>query len=137
MSYLNLSHALRDFLFPAVMMAFVLLGTFMTSAHAEVYSPNGVPMSPSEWGEKSPDKAAVTVKEALSNADDPKIVSAVSKSSPFILNLVGSDSAGTIWWSEGDDAEIKLNIINASGSQIGSCTVSSSKGKDGKFDTMC
>tara|TARA_R110002049_G_scaffold71979_9_gene185478 strand:+ start:19975 stop:20382 length:408 start_codon:yes stop_codon:yes gene_type:complete len=131
----NLSQALRDILFPAVMMAFVLLGTFMTSAHAEVLSPNGVSMSPAEWGEKSPDKAAVTVKAALSNADNATIVSAIPSSSSTTLNLIGS--GGGIWWSEGDGAEIKLNIINGSGSQIGSCTVSSTKGKNGKYVTEC
>lgn len=135
MNDFNLSQWGRDLLFPALMMAAVLLGAFMTQAKGEVLSPNGVPLSSSEWAEKSPDTEAVTVREALSNSDNPKIAGAIPNKSDPILNLVGS--GGGIWHSGSSNAEIQLNIINKNGSPEGSCTVSSEKGKDGKYVTAC
>ncbi|OSQ46856.1 hypothetical protein [Thalassospira alkalitolerans] len=123
------------------LLSILVLGVLMIGgthiAQAEVMGPSDVPLSSSQWNEKSPDTAAVTVRTALTNADNDQIVAAVKGATPY-LNLSGSDSAGTIWWSNGaDSAEIKLNIVSASGSVTASCTVSSAKGTDGKYETNC
>ncbi|MAL40461.1 MAG: hypothetical protein CMO04_11325 [Thalassospira sp.] len=140
MNIFNLLQCARDAIFPVLMFALMALGTFVTSPKAEVLNPNGVPVSPAEWSEKSPDSAAVTVQDALSNSANSTVASGVTNSNaaPF-LNLLGSDSAGSIWWpaDNGGNAEIKLQIINASGSMTGSCAVSSKKGASGKFETVC
>ncbi|MBR9901455.1 MULTISPECIES: hypothetical protein [Thalassospira] len=140
MNMFNLLLGVRDVLFPAIMFGLMLLGSVVTSPKAEVRNPNGVPISKTELAEKSPDAAAVTVQDALSNSDNDDIVAGVSNpdSAPY-LNLSGSDSAGSIWWPAkgGGNAEIKLQIRNASGSVTGNCTVSSKKGTGGKFETTC
>ncbi len=141
MNMFNLLHGVRDAIFPAIMFAVLLLGTLVTAPKAEVRNPNGVPISKAELAEKSPDAAEVTVEDALSNSANPDVVAGVTNTAaaPY-LNLSGSDGSGSIWWkpaTTGGNAEIKLTIINASGSPTGSCTVSSKKGSDGKFETNC
>ncbi|NIY76409.1 hypothetical protein HED22_12235 [Thalassospira sp. HF15] len=137
----NLLQGIRDALFPAIMFALLLLGSIVSSPKAEVRNPNGVPISKTELAEKSPDAAAVTVEDALSNSDNSDVVAGVTnKGAAPYLNLSGSDGAGSIWWkpaTKGGNAEIKLTIINASGSPTAECTVSSKKGADGKFETAC
>ena len=140
MNMFNLLQTVRDAIFPAIMFALMALGTLVTSPKAEVLNPSGVPISSSEWKQVSPDSAKVTVKDALSNSENSEVVAGVTNTgaAPY-LNLSGSDGAGSIWWpsSSGGNAEIKLQIINASGSVTADCTVSSQKDTAGKFDTIC
>ncbi|MBO6579245.1 MAG: hypothetical protein JJ972_09395, partial [Thalassospira sp.] len=74
MNMLNLLQTVRDAIFPAIMFAVMALGTLVSSPKAEVYNPNGVPISSSEWAETSPDSAKVTVKDALSNSGNATVV---------------------------------------------------------------
>lgn len=140
MNMLNLLQTVRDAIFPAIMFAVMALGTLVSSPKAEVYNPNGVPISSSEWNQVSPDSAKVTVKDALSKSDNADVVAGATNTgaAPY-LNLSGSDGAGSIWWpaQSGGNAEIKLQIINASGSVTADCTVSSKKDTAGKFETTC
>ena len=140
MNMLNLLQTVRDAIFPAIMFAVMALGTLVSSPKAEVYNPNGVPISSSEWAETSPDSAKVTVKDALSNSGNATVVAGVTNSgaAPY-LNLFGSDGAGSIWWpsADGGNAEIQLQIRNASGSVTTACTVTSKKDTAGKFATTC
>ncbi|WP_213474050.1 hypothetical protein [Thalassospira tepidiphila] len=140
MNMFNLLQTVRDAIFPAIMFALMALGTLVTSPKAEVLNPNGVPISSSEWNQTSPDSVKATVKDALSNSENSDVVAGVTNTgaAPY-LNLSGSDSAGSIWWPAkgGGNAEIKLQIRNASGSVTGNCTVSSKKGTGGKFETTC
>ena len=99
MNMFNLLHGVRDAIFPAIMFAVLLLGTLVTAPKAEVRNPNGVPISKTELAEKSPDAAAVTVEDALSNSANPDVVAGVTNTAaaPY-LNLSGSDGSGAIWW---------------------------------------
>lgn len=140
MNMFNLHPAVRGVIVPAVVFTLLALGPLATSPKAEVLNPNSVPISAAEWAEKSPDAVAVTVRDALTNSDNSYVVAgAVNSSSAPYLSLLGSDGAGSIWWpsSNGENAEIKLQIRNASGSVTGECTVSSRKGTDGKYETAC
>lgn len=140
MNTFNLLQMVRNAIFPAIMFAVMAPGSLVTSPKAEVLNPNQVPMSASDWAETSPDSAKVTVKDALGNSGNSEVVAGVTNNNaaPY-LNLSGSDGAGSIWWpsQSGDNAAIKLQIINSSGSVTAECTVSSKKDTAGKFTTIC
>ena len=129
MSYLNLSHALRDFLFPAVMMAFVLLGTFMTSARAEVYSPNGVLLDEAQWDETSTDGKKVTVREALTKSENSLITNGVKGVAGYTLTILS-------FWDGSSNGDYLSVQVRKNGSAQATCRVSSAKDGD-RYDTTC
>jgi len=126
---LNLFQSVRDLLFPALMMAAVFLGTFATSAKADVYSPNGVLLSSAQWDEQSTDGKKVTVREALTNSENTMITNGVKGVDNYTLTVLS-------FWdgsSNGDHLSVQ---VRQSGSPQATCRVSSAKDGD-KYDTTC
>ncbi|MFV1852560.1 MAG: hypothetical protein ACMZ66_17905 [Thalassospira sp.] len=120
MNILNLFHAARDFLFPVLMMAAVLLGAALNPASAQVYSPNGVELSPAEWNEKSGDANAVTVRDALTNSANAMIKNGVKGVGGFTLTVLS-------FWSDSSNGDELTVEIRRNGSVQGNCLVSSTK----------
>lgn len=129
MNDFNLSQVLRDFLFMAVMMAFVLLGTFMTSAKADVYSPNGVLLNDAQWAETSTDGKKVTVREALTNSENTMITNGVKGVQGYTLTILS-------FWDGSSNGDYLSVQVRKNGSAQATCRVSSAK--DGStYDTTC
>lgn len=120
MNIFNLLQGARDFLFPALMMAAVLLGTALNPAKAQVYSPNGVELSPAEWNEKSGDSSAVTVRDALTNSANVMIKNGVKGVSGFTLTVMS-------FWSDAPNGDELTVEVRRNGSVQANCKVSSTK----------
>lgn len=129
MNILNLFQGARDFLFPVLMMAAVLLGTALNPAKAQVYSPNGVELSLAEWNEKSGDANAVTVRDALTNSANVMIKSGVKGVNGLTLTVLS-------FWSDAPNGGELTVEVRRNGSVQANCKVSSTK-VGTAYETVC
>lgn len=126
---LNLLQSARGFLFPAVMLAAVLLGALITPAQSQVYSPNGVELSQKEWAEASTDGKNVTVKQALTNSENSMITDGVKGVNGYTLTVMS-------FWDGSPNGDYLTIEVRQNGSVAANCRVSSAK--DGStYDTTC
>lgn len=126
---LNLLQSARGFLFPAVMLAAVLLSALVSPAQSEVYSPDGVELSPAQWAEASTDGKNVTVKDALTSSENSMITNGVKGVNGYTLTVMS-------FWDGAPSGDYLTIEVRQNGSVAANCRVSSAK--DGStYDTTC
>jgi Tfp pilus assembly major pilin PilA len=126
---LNLLQSARGFLLPAVMLAAVIVGALASPAQSQVYSPNGVELTPAEWAMASTDGKNVTVKEALTNSENAMITNGVKGVDGYTLTVMS-------FWGGAPNGDYLSIEVRQNGSVAANCRVSSAK--DGSsYDTTC
>jgi hypothetical protein len=126
---LNLLQSARGFLFPAVMLTAVLLGALVSPAQSEVYSPDGVELSPAQWTTASTDGKNVTVKDALTNSANSMITNGVKGVNGYTLTVMS-------FWDGSPNGDSLTIEVRQNGSVAANCQVSSAK-NGSTYDTSC